>query len=151
MTPQALTLWLSTAAAELKDGHGFAGRPAPAVVQAIADAAVADPLMGDEQHTAAILLVFAFRESSYRADVRGDSGKSCGLFQSPCASTPLRDPKAQATIALRIMRRSMTACPDFPFAVYASGSCASAAGRRISSERIADAKRLVASVPTREP
>jgi hypothetical protein len=146
LTPQALALWLSTASAELKDGHGYAGRPAPAVVQAIADESIADPLMGDPISTAAVLLVFAFRESSYRADVRGDSGKSCGLFQSPCASTPLRDPKAQATIALAIMRRSMVACPDFPFAVYASGSCSSVAGRRISSERIADAKRLVASV-----
>lgn len=152
MTSAELALWLTLAAREVKDAHGFAGRPAPAIVDAIATESIADPVAGDAQHTAALLLVVAFRESSYRADVRGDGGRSCGLYQSACATTPLRDPRAQTRIAIATIRRSMLACPDYPLAVYASGTCTNVAGRRISIERIALANQLVSTVflPTSE-
>lgn len=147
MNPAELAVWLTTASAEIKDSHGYPGRPRPDVVQAIASEAIADPVVGDAQHTAALLLVVAFRESSYRADVVGDGGRSCGLYQSACVSTKLRDPVGQTRIALANIRRSMVACPDYPLAVYASGSCANVAGRRISSARIAEMHRLVALLP----
>lgn len=143
MTPPDLAAWLLVAASQLLDRSGHAGRPPQAVVDAIAAGATADPVAGDQVHTAALLLVIAFRESSYRADVRGDSGKSCGLYQTPCARTTLRDPAQQTRLALQILRQSFTACPDFPLAVYASGSCANPAGRRISTERLADVRSLV--------
>lgn len=142
-----LAAWLATASAEVKDGRGNAGRPSPTVVQAIASESLADPVLGDAQHTAALLLVIAFRESSYRADVIGDGGRSCGLFQSACSSTKLRDPVGQTRIAIGNIRRSITACPDAILAVYASGTCGNVAGRRISVSRVAEMNRLVALVP----
>jgi hypothetical protein len=147
MNAAELALWLTTASAEVKDARGFAGRPHPTVVQAIADASIADPALGDAQHTASLLLVIAFRESSYRADVIGDGGRSCGLYQSACASTKLRDPVGQTRIALTNIRRSISACPDAILAVYASGTCGNVAGRRISVSRVAESQRLIAMVP----
>lgn len=142
-----LILWLTTASAEVKDSHGFAGRPHPSIVAAIATESIADPVLGDPQRTAALLLVIAFRESSYRADVVGDGGRSCGLYQSSCASTKLRDPVGQTRIALANVRRSIAACPDAILAVYASGSCGNVAGRRISVSRVAESQRIIALVP----
>lgn len=147
MNAVELAAWLTTASAEVKDTHGFAGRPHPSVVAAIASESLADPVLGDAQHTAALLLVIAFRESSYRADVVGDGGRSCGLFQSACASTKLRDPVGQTKIAIGNIRRSITACPDAILAPYASGTCGNVAGRRISASRVAEMQRLVALVP----
>jgi len=79
MTAAELALWLTTASAQVRDAHGNAGRPSSSVVEAIAAAAIADPVSGSAQGTAALLLVIAFRESSYRSDVRGDGGRSCGM------------------------------------------------------------------------
>lgn len=151
MNAHELALWLTTASAEVKDTRGNAGRPHPTVVQAIASESIADPVLGDAQHTAALLLVIAFRESSYRADVIGDGGRSCGLFQSACASTKLRDPVGQTRIAIGNIRRSITACPDAILAVYASGSCGNVAGRRISVSRVAESQRIIALVPVVAP
>ncbi len=126
--------WILTIALLMHDSHGYSRSMSPAMAQAIADVA-------PDRATAALLVVFAFRESSYRADVKGDGGASCGAWQTPCARTP-KDVRGQAVLALAIMRASMLACPDYPLSVYASGSCTSAAGRRISTARIAEAKRL---------
>lgn len=151
MNAHELSLWLTTASAEVKDGRGFAGRPHSTVVQAIASESIADPIGGDALGTAAIVLVFAFRESSYRTDVRGDGGRSCGLGQTPCAITPLRDAPAQVRIMIRLLRQSAVASPDglHPWATYASGSPTNAAGIRISDARSAEARALVAkfSIP----
>jgi hypothetical protein len=126
--------WILTIAILMHDTHGYSRAMPSAMAQAIADVA-------PDRATAALMVVFAFRESSYRADVKGDGGASGGAWQTPCARTP-RDVRGQAVLALAIMRASMLACPEFPLAVYASGSCASQAGRRISTARIAEAKRL---------
>ena len=126
--------WILTIAILMHDTHGYSRNMPPAMAQAIADVA-------PDRATAALLVVFAFRESSYRSDVKGDGGASCGAWQTPCARTP-KDVKGQAVLALAIMRASMLACPEYPLAPYASGSCSSAAGRRISTARIAEAKAL---------
>jgi hypothetical protein len=148
MTPAELALWLTTAAHEVKDSHGFAGRPSSAVVEAIAAESIASPIGGNAQATAALVLVFAFRESSYRTDVRGDGGRSCGLLQTPCAITPLRDARAQVRIGIELLKRSALASPDglHPWATYASGSPTNAAGIRISDARAAEAKALLVTV-----
>ena len=142
MTPPDLAAWLLAASARLLDASGHAGHPSQAVVDAIASEATADPVAGDQMHTAALLLVIAFRESSYRVNVQGDGGHSCGLYQTPCPRTP-HDAPGQTRLALAILRQSFTACPDAPLAPYASGSCSSSAGRRISAQRIAQAKALL--------
>jgi len=142
MTPPELAAWLLLAATRLLDASGHAGHPSQAVVDAIAAEATADPVAGDQMHTAALLLVVAFRESGYRVNVQGDGGKSCGLYQTPCPRTP-HDAPGQTHLALALLRQSFAACPDFPLAPYASGSCSSPAGRRISSARIAAARALL--------
>lgn len=129
--------WILAIALLMHDSHGYSRNMPPAMAQAIADVA-------PDRATAALMVVFAFRESSYRADVKGDGGASCGAWQTPCARTP-KDVRGQAVLALAIMHASMAACPDYPLAVYASGSCTSQAGRRISTARIAEAKRLEAT------
>ena len=145
--------WILAIAVLVVDAHGYSrAMPNPlavAVTRAIRPAGDSEQLTPTQRHEAALLVVFAFRESSYRSDVRGDGGASCGAWQTPCARTELcghTSPQscfdAQAALALAIMRASMLACPEYPLAVYASGRCDSAAGRRISTARIAEAKRL---------
>ena len=134
--------WVLTIALLVTDSHGFSRAMPAKLAQAILNAT-------KDRAEQAVMVVFAFHEGSYRTDVRGDSGASCGTFQSRCAVTPLctaSSPQAcfdtQARIALDTMHRSFAACPEYPLAVYASGSCTSAAGRRISTARIAEARRL---------
>lgn len=142
MTRAAFVVWILGAALALYDASGHSRSMPRDLAEAIVEAAQARPVAGDAKTTAALLAVLAFRESSFRNDVTGDGGASCGAYQTPCAITPLRDWKAQTRIALDILERSFAACPEYPLAIYASGSCTSAAGRRISTARIAEAKAL---------
>lgn len=127
--------WVLRIALLVHDAHGFTRAMPPAMASAIVDVAA-------DSVEAATLVVLAFRESSYRTDVRGDAGQSCGAWQTPCSSTPLGDVRAQAKIAVAILRRSAALCPSHPLAIYASGSCTNPAGRRISDARIAEASAL---------
>ena len=58
----------------------------------------------------------------------------------------VEDPEKCATVGYRMLRESARACPAAPLAVFARGNCDSAEGRRISADRMALAKRLVAEV-----
>ena len=143
--------WILAIALLVHDGHGYSR----AMPRLLGDAIAA---VAPDRDTAALLVVFAFRESSYRADVKGDyyadadgvvRPHSCGAWQTPCSRTPLcvassgaKCFQAQAALAWSIMQASMVACPDYPLAVYASGNCTSLAGRRISTSRIAEARTL---------
>lgn len=143
-----MTAWLLLIAMRITDAHGFAGKPPAALVDAIATLSEAHPVAGDARTTAALLMVLAFRESSYRLDVMGDGGRAYGAFQiHQCApytcAALLRDARKQVDVALRILARSFAACPEYPLAIYSSGSCTNAAGRRISTARIAEARSLL--------
>lgn len=140
MSASTYLTWILKIALLVHDAHGFTRAMPPAMAAAIADATT-------DRDEAAVLVVLAFRESSYRADVRGDGGRSCGAWQTPCAVTPLGDARKQAVLALGIYRRSAALCPAHPLAIYASGSCGSIAGRRISDARIAEASALAAVAP----
>ena len=149
MTRANLLAWILSASSAFADGHGHAFPRAPlALAAGIVDAALADassaaPLFPDARTTAALLLKIASRESGYRTEVVGDGGKSCGAFQTPCASTPLRDPVRQPVLAIAILRRSFALCPEAPLAPYASGRCDSPRGRAISADRLADVRRVL--------
>ena len=134
--------WILAIAVLVVDAHGYSRSMPNPLALAVSRAT-------QDRHEAALLVVFAFRESSYRSDVRGDGGASCGAWQTPCSRTDLCTGSSaqscfdkQAALALSIMHQSMVACPEYPLAVYASGSCSSPAGRRISTARIAEAKAL---------
>ena len=144
--------WILAIAVLVVDAHGYSRAMPNPLAQAV-EHAVAGSDPATSHHEAALLVVFAFRESSYRSDVRGDGGASCGAWQTPCSRTKLctaASPQscfdAQAELALSIMHASFVACPEFPLAVYAGGTaagpCSSPAARRISTARIAEAKKL---------
>ena len=135
-----MTAWILTIALLVHDAHGFTKRMPLAMAQAIDAAAAANPIGGDVKYTAALLTVFAFRESSYRTEVVGDGGKSAGAWQTPAGSTS-HDVAKQAVYALALMHASAAACPDAPLATYAGG-CGNAQARRISSARMALAHEL---------
>ena len=149
MTPADYLAWILKIALLVHDSHGFT-RPMPSsMASAIADVTT-------DTTEAAVLVVLAFRESSYRDTAKGDywadpdgvvRAHSCGAWQTPCLVTPIGDVKKQAAIAIGIYRRSATLCPSHPLAIYASGSCSSLAGRRISNARIAEASALAAVSP----
>jgi hypothetical protein len=138
------------------DAKGFT-KPMPMpLAQAIVDAAVASPLfegpLGPVQ-TMAVEVVFAFREGSYDVNISGDHRliagvsipRACGTFETFCSFTPLGDARRQAVIFLREMRRSFIACPEFPAAFYAGGSCDNVQAKRISSARLELARELAAT------
>lgn len=143
------------------------GRPVEPLAEAIATRVEAeDPLFrGDEdrRRTASFLVAIAFRESSLRHDAVGDFRKGkptsyCafqvhtwdGKTQEGWTGPELaKDPDKCVTVAMRMLRASVKACPAHPLASYAEGpkGCASPRGQRISRDRLAIAQRLVKSVP----
>jgi hypothetical protein len=70
---------------------------APGIADAIAHAVEhhADP-----ERWAAVMSLYAFRESSLRPGVIGDSGQSCGAWQLPCAAVRGKTLAAQAALWL---------------------------------------------------
>lgn len=72
---------------------------------------------------AVMLDVIAAHESGYRTNAKGDGGKSCGAYQTPCVRTP-PDGLGQTRLALQILKVSNDACPGHPLWMYASGHCA---------------------------
>lgn len=91
----------------------------------------------DDPHEQDILTRIAWFESAYRSDVaacgvRGDRGRSLGVFQvQPRSPTERRNAcgnlAQQADLALRFMHDSAEACPGNvgadTLAMYVSGSC----------------------------
>lgn len=117
--------------ATLLDGHGH-----PIPIREAIRAVIAS--VADTDIEAAELYVLVSHESAGRVDVRGDSGRSCGAWQTPCAETPMDGPQLglrQARVAVRILRRAAANCPEHPIWMYASGRCApSATARRYEGE-----------------
>lgn len=112
-------LALVLAFATLLDGHGHPIPIREAIRVVIASVA-------DTPLEAAELFVLVSHESAGRVDVRGDSGKSCGAWQTPCAETPMDGPQLglrQARKAVDILRRAAVGCPEHPIWMYASGRC----------------------------
>jgi hypothetical protein len=68
--------------------------------------------------------VLAAHESGYRTSAKGDGGKSCGAYQTPCSRTP-PDAAGQTRLALSILKDANDRCPGHPLWLYASGHCAS--------------------------
>lgn len=110
----------------------------------------------DKRKTAAYLVAVAFRESSLRLDAVGDHGQSVCAFQigrsSGGTTAMLTDADACVAKGFAMLRTSMRLCPAFPLAWYAVGgdaakACASAHAQRLSRDRIALSKWLVAHVP----
>jgi hypothetical protein len=135
MAPTSLQLfvWLMSLPPIL-DGHGYPIARPPAAARVIAAVAVET---SDPAFFAAALDVFAAHESGYRPSAAGDcpgmrsgdpqctrelGARSCGAWQTPCATTP-RDATAQARQWVAILRRSTLACPAHPFAVLGTGRC----------------------------
>jgi hypothetical protein len=100
----------------------------------VSQAAIADPFVGksgeDIYFTAALMTIWAARESRFATAVVGDSGVSYGLFQiqTTTAEEPkerLLDVNVAPSIALRLFHFSYRACAAHPaderLAQYAYG------------------------------
>lgn len=128
----------------------------PAVTQERADAIAADivhvacpeGVTRACRRDVAALLAVAFHESHFReavdeGTIRGDGGRSWGLWQLQCGRSPrcarYLDRRVGAEYALRLIHRSENACrslgPDAALRVYASGSCKR--GAKASAVRVA--------------
>jgi hypothetical protein len=132
----------------LVPANDFEFRPgcAEPVAGAIAEAVTAEnsPIFASLEIDEAVLLVIAREESRFRRDAVGDGGKSLGVFELKGTSRhDAFDLRAAARIAYARLRESAAACPDAPLAVYASGSCTNRTGRRISAQRMAEARKVV--------
>lgn len=119
---------------------------------AIAGVVLAEPPLfkGDESRlkTAALLVAMAFRESSFRNDVKSKTNDHC-LLQVNARPDLAQDPAKCVRVAMAMLRESMRMCPEYPIAFYASGpgACENARAQRISRDRLALAKRLSAVRP----
>lgn len=105
----------------------------------------------DRLRTAALVVAIAFRESSFRNDAVGDHGRARCLFQLWNAPIEvLTDVELCTRIGLARMRESIAACGmSNALGIYAAGpnGCSSNAAKRISTDRLWLAKRLVAGAP----
>ena len=128
----------------------------PPLAHAIADMSQAYPLFGGDdgaKKTAALLIVFAWKESGYRNNIRAQEASGAysysaymiGLCEPYTCQELMQDEYKSTYTALRWMARSMKYCnePDYFLAIYASGSCNNAAGRKISYERLTWMRKLV--------
>lgn len=109
----------------------------------------------DRRKTAAWLVAIAFRESSLTLDITGDHGRSFCAFQihqsAGGTKALLTDADACVAAAFVMLRTSMRLCPSFPLAWYAHGgaaaaACSSTRAQRLSRDRMALSKRLLAEV-----
>lgn len=147
-----LTTWVLSAC--LAASHD--AKPCPvSVADAIAAVSTEAPLFAGPEgarRTAALLVVVAWRESSYRLDVLGDGGKAHGLYQlhelRGAKWESLRtDPLGQTRLARYWLHASMARCPEHPLALYASGKCMRVG---VAESRLSEAKRVFAAVPWEE-
>lgn len=103
---------------------------------------------GDESRmrTAALVTAIAFRESSLRHNVTSKTNDHCEMQIN--RRPDLADDTEQCIrVGMTMLRESMRMCPDHPVAFYASGpgACSNERAKRISNDRMALAKRLLAS------
>lgn len=98
---------------------------------------------------AAILTAVAFRESSLRNDVSGDGGHAvCAMQIYDGSKRLLEDPIACVARGAAMLRDSRRVDPAHPIAFYARGPrWKSVEAQRISNDRMALAKRIIASAP----
>jgi hypothetical protein len=105
---------------------------------------------GDESRlrTAALVVAIAFRESSFDNRAKSKTADHC-MMQVNRRPDLAEDPAKCVRVAMSMLRESMRMCPMHPIAFYASGpgACANERARRISNDRMAIAKRLVAVHP----
>jgi len=120
LTRVALAAWLS-ALPQVTDAHGWPFHRPAGFADVIATVTLEHPEV-DARVLAATLDVVAAHESSYRLHPRGynDGGASKGAWQTPAAETP-DDALGQARVAAKWLLYSMTRCPDYPLAIYATG------------------------------
>lgn len=102
----------------------------------------------DRRRTAAIVVAIAFRESSFRNDVKSKTDDSC-MMQINRRPDLAADAEKCVRVAMTMLRESMRMCPEHPIAFYASGpgACSNERAKRISNDRMAIAKRLAAVQP----
>lgn len=157
MNAAALQAWL-LALAPILDGHGNA---IPMPVPAARDIAIVAMETDNPPFYAATLRTFAALESGYRPSAAGDcpgmragsplctrdlGARSCGVVQTPCASTP-KDALGQLRYGVVLLKRSMVACPMHPLSVYGTGRCSAWGASREALIRAA----LAVAVPEGEP
>lgn len=127
------------------------GRDHLANATAIAGVVLSEPPLfkGDESRirTASLITAMAFRESSFRNDVKSKTNDHC-LMQVNQRPDLAEDPAKCVRVAMAMLRESMRMCPEHPIAFYASGpgACTNARAQRISRDRMAMAARLVRDV-----
>lgn len=138
---------------------------APQVASAIAEAVLADeaqhandaePAPYDPELRAALLAVFAFRESGVRAhpclhsklSTCGDSGAAHGYWQ---LHQPAGEERAvrQAEVWLALLRQSAALCPEKPLAMVASGFCDR--GTKLADSRLKVAETAVEAFHAERP
>jgi hypothetical protein len=125
---------------------------APVIADGIAVAVAGDelpPLTGTREGDAALLGLYAYRESSLRACASGDGGRSLGPWQLQRLPPALAcAPADAARVWLHVARASFDLCGELPvaerLAALASGSCSR--GRRLVRWRWEQAGALLAQV-----
>lgn len=104
-------------------------------------------LTGSPAGDAALMVLWAHRESAFLPCVRGDSGRSVGAWQLQNYG-PACDVTASAAEWLRRAEASVQLCgqnpPDERLAALASGSCDR--GRALAATRVAEARALAAAL-----
>jgi hypothetical protein len=127
------------------------------LASAIESVALSEPPLfkGDDDRlrTASVIIAVGFREGSLIADVVGDRGRSFCTMQVHVTSgggpALLTDPELCIRRGLTLLRESLRVCPKAPIAWYAVGgveACSNDRAQRISRDRMAIAKRLLAVV-----
>jgi len=106
-------------------------------------------LTGSRAGDAALLLVWSFAESDWRACVAGDGGRSLGAFQLQMLDEKRAcDVPTAAAEWLRRARRSEGVCavlpPDERLAGLASGACDR--GRELARRRVTEARALAGAL-----
>ncbi len=123
---------------------------------AIATVVLSEPPLfkNDEsrERTAALLVAIAFRESSFRNDVKSKTNDSC-MMQINRRPDLAEDVEKCVRVAMTMLRESMRMCPEHPIAFYASGpgACTNERAIKISRDRMALSKRVFAHKTTASP
>lgn len=119
-------------------------KAAPTIAAAIALVVLEDgaeaPVYGSHAEDAAVMAVYALRESWLRDGLAGDDGRSWGVWQQP-AYVGKADIVTQARAWLQTLHYAAEICPESPAAPQ-SGGCQQA--RRVADRRVRKARELLA-------
>jgi len=146
LTLYLLVLRMATLLVPTNDPIVRHGAFATAVVEEISETG---PLFRDDAsgaRSAALLVAIGFRESTLRNDVESPTHDSCAL-QINRRPDLKEDVRECVRVGVKMLRESMRMCRDYPVAFYASGpgACENARARAISNDRMAMAKKVLAS------